>query len=162
MTLTCWHCSLLSCFPKGSPWQPLLVHLQTRRFSLPSFPQLQCFARSKLHPQTGSFDGSPMSCQQNIKIHLDENPRFPGLRCISSGRFHQSGAADKASGHIQLWNSKIFLLSSFCAQIKACTHLSFPWLLCKHKLEMFHEVQQELANYGPQVRTDLWPIFYGL
>lgn len=52
--------------------------------------------------------------------------------------------------------------ASFCAQIKACTHLSFPWLLCKHKLEMFHKVQQELANYGPQVRTGLWPIFYGL
>lgn len=63
VTLAGWHCSLLCCFPKGSPWQPLLVHLQTTRFSLPSFPQLQCFARPKLHPQAGSFDGSPMSCQ---------------------------------------------------------------------------------------------------
>ena len=158
MTLAGWHSSLLHCFPKGSPWQPLLVHLQTTRFSLPSFPQLQCFARPKLHPQAGSFDGSPMSCQQNIKIHHDEDPPFPGLHCISSGRFHQSGAADKASGHIQLWNSKSFLLCSN----QACTHLSFPWLLCKHKLEMFHKVQQELANYGPQVRTGLRPIFYGL
>lgn len=126
MTLTRWHCSLLSCFPKEFPWQPLLVYLKTRGFSLPSFPQLQCLARPKLHPQAGSFDGSLVSCQQKVKIHHDEDPPFPGLHRTSSRRFHQGGAADKASGHIRLWNSKSFLLCSGSGPVHICpSHGSF-------------------------------------
>lgn len=63
-SVTLTYCSsLLSSFPKVSPWQPLLVWPQMKRFSLFSFPQLQCFARSKLHPHAGSSKVSPVSWQ---------------------------------------------------------------------------------------------------